>query len=184
MGKKKFFKKSDDVRHFRLMSRSMHDANADDPNATPLVLEAFVPPNKLRKPGAADELMEIPETLQTLGPAVFGRGEQQPEADHLLDDDLDGSDDDDDEDEDQVAIERRLADLDGDLLSPRRAEPPESTIGGETTCIVCMANPKTHFAAPCGHHCACGSCAEQMKQCPCCREPVVMWMERSSIRTM
>ena len=38
----------------------------------------------------------------------------------------------------------------------RRADPPESTIGAETTCIVCMANPKSHIAAPCGHLCACG----------------------------
>ena len=51
----------------------------------------------------------------------------------------------------------------------------ESTLGGETTCIVCMANPKTHLAAPCGHHCACDVCADQMKHCPICRQAVAMW---------
>ena len=28
---------------------------------------------------------------------------------------------------------------------------PESTIGGDTTCIVCMVHPKSHIAVPCGH---------------------------------
>ena len=31
---------------------------------------------------------------------------------------------------------------------------PESTIGGQTTCIICFVNPKSHAAVPCGHHCA------------------------------
>eukprot|EP00966_Prymnesium_polylepis_P214963 4978700-Prymnesium_polylepis.1 len=53
---------------------------------------------------------------------------------------------------------------------------PESTIGGETTCIVCFSNPKSHAAVPCGHQCACGPCSEQMQACPYCREPVMMWM--------
>ena len=68
-----------------------------------------------------------------------------------------------------------LADV-GDRFA-RRADPPESTLGGETTCIVCMANPKTHLAAPCGHHCACDACADQMKHCPICRQAVVMWVK-------
>ena len=62
-------------------------------------------------------------------------------------------------------------------------ERPESTVGGELTCIVCFTNPKTHAAVPCGHLCACGPCSEQMKQraggdaaCPYCRGPVSMWM--------
>ena len=32
-----------------------------------------------------------------------------------------------------------------------RAEVPESTLGGETTCIICFTNPKSHVV-PCGHH--------------------------------
>jgi len=58
----------------------------------------------------------------------------------------------------------------------RDVEPPESTIGGQTTCIVCFTNPKTHLAAPCGHQCACGTCAAKMNQCPYCRELVAMWV--------
>ena len=54
---------------------------------------------------------------------------------------------------------------------------PESTLGGETTCIVCFTRPKSHVAAPCGHLCACGSCSDKMQQCPICREPVLMWMQ-------
>eukprot|EP00966_Prymnesium_polylepis_P133736 3091082-Prymnesium_polylepis.1 len=30
-------------------------------------------------------------------------------------------------------------------------EPAESSIGGQTTCIICMCEPKTHAAVPCGH---------------------------------
>ena len=58
-----------------------------------------------------------------------------------------------------------LADA-GDITG--RAAVPESTIGGETTCIVCMARPKSHIAVPCGHLCVCGVCAERMQDCPYC----------------
>ena len=58
-----------------------------------------------------------------------------------------------------------------------RAEVAESTIGGETTCIVCFTNPKTHLAAPCGHQCACAECSAKMHECPVCRTPVQMWMQ-------
>ena len=50
---------------------------------------------------------------------------------------------------------------------------PESTLGGETTCIICFARPKSHAAMPCGHQCACGPCSERMPACPYCREPVL-----------
>ena len=57
---------------------------------------------------------------------------------------------------------------------------PESTIGGQTTCVVCFTNPKTHIAVPCGHQCACGPCSVKIQGdnglCPYCREPVQMWM--------
>ena len=57
-----------------------------------------------------------------------------------------------------------------------RAAVPESTMGGETTCIICFTRPKTHAAGPCGHQCACGPCSERLQLCPYCREPVVMWI--------
>ena len=46
-----------------------------------------------------------------------------------------------------------LADV-GDITG--RNNVPESSLGGETTCIVCFVHPKTHLAAPCGHQCVCG----------------------------
>ena len=55
-------------------------------------------------------------------------------------------------------------------------EVPESTIGGQMTCIVCFVNPKSHAAVPCGHQCACGDCSAKMKECPICRNPAQMWM--------
>ena len=58
-----------------------------------------------------------------------------------------------------------------------RNDVPESTIGGETTCIVCMARPKTHLAVPCAHQCACGTCAARLQLCPYCRAPVQAWLE-------
>ena len=66
-----------------------------------------------------------------------------------------------------------LADV-GDITG--RNDVPESSMGGETTCIVCMAHPKTHLAVPCAHQCACGACAEQMQTCPGCRAPVQRWL--------
>ena len=57
-----------------------------------------------------------------------------------------------------------------------RPEAPESTIGGQSTCIICFSNPKSHLAAPCGHQCACGACSAQMKDCPICRTPVQTWI--------
>ena len=66
-----------------------------------------------------------------------------------------------------------LADV-GDISG--RNEVAESTIGGETTCIVCMAHPKSHLATPCGHQCVCGICAAQLKECPYCRTSVAAWV--------
>jgi len=67
-----------------------------------------------------------------------------------------------------------LADV-GDIGGHNNA--PESTLGGETTCIVCFVHSKTHLAAPCGHQCVCGPCAEQMQHCPYCRAPVQLWVQ-------
>jgi len=58
-----------------------------------------------------------------------------------------------------------------------REEAPESTIGGQTTCIVCFDGPKSHIAVPCAHQCLCGDCAAKVKICPYCRAPVQLWME-------
>jgi len=66
-----------------------------------------------------------------------------------------------------------LADA-GDITG--RIPVPESTIGGETTCIVCMAHPKSHLAVPCGHQCVCDICAERMQDCPYCRAAVQQWV--------
>ena len=62
-----------------------------------------------------------------------------------------------------------LADLPHDV--------PESTIGGQTTCIVCFTNQKTHIAVPCGHQCLCSSCSDKLERCPYCNGEVVMWMQ-------
>ena len=61
---------------------------------------------------------------------------------------------------------------------------PESSLGGETTCIVCFTRPKNHLAVPCGHQCACGPCSAKMPQCPYCRAPVMVWMDSSRIRSV
>ena len=61
-------------------------------------------------------------------------------------------------------------------LDTGRREAPESTIGGQTTCIICFSNPKSHAAVPCGHMCACGDCSAQLDECPVCRSPAAMWM--------
>ncbi|EOD22843.1 hypothetical protein EMIHUDRAFT_195240 [Emiliania huxleyi CCMP1516] len=55
--------------------------------------------------------------------------------------------------------------------------PAESTIGGQTTCIICFTNPKSHLATPCGHQCACGRCSARLEKCPICRAPVTGWFE-------
>ena len=71
-----------------------------------------------------------------------------------------------------------LADV-GDITG--RNNVPESSLGGETTCIVCFVNPKTHLAAPCGHQCACGPCAKLMQTCPYCRAPVQLWVQQRMV---
>ena len=74
-------------------------------------------------------------------------------------------------------------------LSTGRLQPPESTkegrkvgrktrtrIGGQSTCIICFTNPKSHLAVPCGHQCACGDCSARMQECPVCHSPVREWI--------
>ena len=67
----------------------------------------------------------------------------------------------------------RLSDLPASCLSSR----PESSVGGDTTCIVCFASPKTHLAAPCAHQCVCGPCSAKLQRCPYCRADVKIWVE-------
>ena len=69
----------------------------------------------------------------------------------------------------------RLADLVCDITD-RAGEVPESSIGGQTTCIVCMAGSKSHLAVPCGHQSVCANCSALMQKCPYCREPVQQWI--------
>ena len=68
-----------------------------------------------------------------------------------------------------------LADV-GNITGRVHDEAPESTIGGQTTCIVCMVGPKSHLAVPCGHQLACERCTANMKFCPYCRTPVQLWV--------
>ena len=68
-----------------------------------------------------------------------------------------------------------LADV-GNITGRVLDEAPESTIGGQTTCIVCMVGPKSHLAVPCGHQLACERCTTSMKSCPYCRTPVQFWL--------
>ena len=61
----------------------------------------------------------------------------------------------------------------GDLTG--RVDVAESSLGGETTCIVCFDAPKSHMAFPCWHTCACGPCSKKMDACPYCRTHVELW---------
>ena len=70
------------------------------------------------------------------------------------------------------AAPRTLADV-PDLSRPSA----ESTVGGETTCIVCMEHPKDHVCNPCGHMCVCQSCSTKLKLCPYCRGPAAGWLK-------
>jgi len=51
--------------------------------------------------------------------------------------------------------------------------------GGASTavCVVCISEPSTHAAFPCGHVCLCADCAAalsvQTNRCPVCRGPIV-----------
>jgi len=73
-GPRRFAKNSENVRHFRLVARSQHDEAGENADASPLVLEPFVPSKLLGKVDEA-EMMTIPESLKSLGADVFGTGE-------------------------------------------------------------------------------------------------------------
>ena len=67
------------------------------------------------------------------------------------------------------------------VAGDRAADELESTVGGDTTCIICMTNPKTHLAAPCGHQYVCCVCSYKLEQCPYCREPAIMWVKHHMV---
>ena len=60
---------------------------------------------------------------------------------------------------------------------PGRGDAPESTIGDQTTCIVCFEGPKSHIAVPCGHMSVCADCSAKLNECPYCCTPTQMWMQ-------
>jgi len=125
MGRRKsaFAKNPNDVRHFRLVSRSARDPKIVDPDATPNVLEPFVPVNiERRRPDVADEKMRMPESFaRGVGADVLGfeaRGEEAFDQGTIFRPN-DEDEEFDEDDEDEAAIEQRLAHLDGDCYFPR-----------------------------------------------------------------
>ena len=75
---------------------------------------------------------------------------------------------------DALAPTRTLADVKG-----LAREAPESTLGGQQSCIVCFASERTHVFAPCGHLACCAACAQKFvkRPCPICREDVTFAMK-------
>lgn len=115
-GPRRFAKNSDNVRHFRLVARSQHDPDGEDEEASPLVLEPYVPTkvgNKLGGDEAAyGDLLSIPESLKTLGPEVFGLDTRDgPPTNTRAKDYVGNNEENDDEDE--------LAELDDDCYFPK-----------------------------------------------------------------
>ena len=51
-----------------------------------------------------------------------------------------------------------------------------SSMGGESTCVICFSGEKTQAAVPCGHLCACDACAARLGRCPACRADVARWV--------
>lgn len=109
MGRRRFAKNSENVRHFKLVARSQADPHADDPNAPPLVLEPFVAPNEQKRNHLSkEELLQIPESLERLGPEVFGLGVPHG-----------GEGDSDDGSGDGADSNQDFCDLDGDCYFPK-----------------------------------------------------------------
>ncbi|CAJ1334579.1 unnamed protein product [Effrenium voratum] len=77
MGRRRFAKKGEDVRHFKLVARAGAD---DDDDKPPLVLEPYAPPGVVRRTGRTEaELLSVPESLQHLGSAIYQPGQDEPE---------------------------------------------------------------------------------------------------------
>ena len=67
------------------------------------------------------------------------------------------------------------------MENPKDSTEIESTIGGQTSCIICMSNEKTHLAVPCGHQCVCEACSQKaqvQQKCPYCCQDVIMWVQQ------
>jgi hypothetical protein len=47
---------------------------------------------------------------------------------------------------------------------------------GESKCVVCIDNEATHAGVPCGHRCACATCAKELELCPLCRKETPHWL--------
>jgi hypothetical protein len=60
-------------------------------------------------------------------------------------------------------------------LPCQRAE--QSSIGGQSTCIVCFEGEKTHMSVPCGHICVCAACSGALSRCPYCRQDAHLWVK-------
>jgi len=109
MGRRQFAKNAESVRHFKLVSRSQNDPHADKPDASPLVLEPYVPPGAPRRTGLSpEELLEVPEALEKVGQEYFA-----PRPGDLVDADRCAS---------NIAVqdyELTEEDLDGDCYFPR-----------------------------------------------------------------
>jgi protein LTV1 len=109
-GPRRFAKNSENVRHFKLIARSQYDPEGSNSDATPLVLEPFVPNGAAKKKGLdEEELLTIPESLQKLGPEVFGLDTRGG----VPEDRSDDAEESDDEERDE------LADLDDDCYFPK-----------------------------------------------------------------
>jgi len=70
-------------------------------------------------------------------------------------------------DAESVSIPEVLATAEAIRASLRRQAEPEPC------CPVCLTEPATNLAAPCGHS-GCHACLSQLQTCPLCREPMIV----------
>jgi hypothetical protein len=69
-----------------------------------------------------------------------------------------------------AALDLRTQQVQAQLGVPSAAPAPGAD---ETLCVVCLDAPKDHIVLPCGHMCACGACAQLLRdRCPVCRGPI------------
>jgi len=78
----------------------------------------------------------------------------------------------------RIAFEQLMAEerQEREINGKKKEKKKESTIGGETTCIVCFTGDKNHVAVPCGHQTVCGPCSEKLEECPVCRAKAQPWV--------
>ena len=65
----------------------------------------------------------------------------------------------------------------GNTTAPAPDAPVQDPANAEdgNVCVVCLAAPKTHLMAPCGHKCVCAECSKLFSDkviCPVCRAPI------------